>query len=355
MNLRNHIQYIRELITEFKAKEIVPSKEEENIVWNNILQEIQVARIRRRTYRLKVAFGSISAAAMLVGAIWAVHLHFYENKNDIDKHYAAISNIATTATDKILLLEDNNQLSYIRKDDVIDYKQSEKQVIIGGKSIDKNKEYKLHQLIVPSKQQAHLVLSDGSTLHINASTRVIYPNKFKKGNREIYVDGEIFIDVKPDKTAPFIVKTHSCDIQVLGTAFNVQSYSTDENSEVALLRGSIKLKDNSNGELLLKPNELAMISNTSIIGKKDVVASDYIAWTNQEMKLNATPLSTIFKRLEKFYGVTIEYDPNVGEMKMYGNLSLKCSIRELLNRLEFTVPIIAHEISANTFHISVTK
>ena len=40
--------------------------------------------------------------------------------------------------------------------------------------------------------------ADGTSLYVNAGTKVVYPSVFEGKSREIYVDGEIFIDVKKD-------------------------------------------------------------------------------------------------------------------------------------------------------------
>lgn len=53
---------------------------------------------------------------------------------------------------------------------------------------------------------------------------MIYPNKFKKNKREIYVDGEVYMEVARDEERPFVVKTNMLDVQVLGTSFNVMAY-----------------------------------------------------------------------------------------------------------------------------------
>ena len=64
-----------------------------------------------------------------------------------------------------------------------------------------------NQLIVPKGKTSRLVLADGTSLYVNAGTKVVYPSVFEGKSREIYVDGEIFIDVKKDTEKPFIVKT----------------------------------------------------------------------------------------------------------------------------------------------------
>ena len=50
---------------------------------------------------------------------------------------------------------------------------------------------------------------------------------FEDKKREIYVDGEIYIDVTPNPEKPFIIKTSDMGVKVLGTSFNVSAYRED--------------------------------------------------------------------------------------------------------------------------------
>ncbi len=341
MKIEEKINIFRKTIEFFRSKEIVPTIEEEDRGWNSIVSEINRTK-RKNIFSKKVqyVFWTMSAAAILTGMVLLFH-NQYEEKNSPDMLavYNSINKDIEFETEKIQLLAEDKQMADVENNVTIDYSKSEKKVQLGNKAIDKPQDIKYHQLIVPRGKHTCLILSDGSTLHVNAGTKVVYPDKFKKNHREIFVDGEIYIDVVKNEQAPFVVSTTSCDIQVLGTAFNVHAYSQDGNANVALVRGSVKLKDKQDGELVLKPDELALISESRIKGKKHVNASDYMAWTQGLLKLDATPLSSVFKRLERYYGVDIIYDEEVGTMKIYGNLDLECTVDEVLRRLKYTAPI----------------
>ena len=69
--------------------------------------------------------------------------------------------------------------------------------------------------------------------------------------REIYVEGEIYLDVTPDKSRPFVVKTHQFNVEVLGTSFTVNAYKGKKQSEVVLVEGSVRLSDKYQKEVLM--------------------------------------------------------------------------------------------------------
>lgn len=342
MSNESHISYIRKLICYFKSREVSPTAEEENRLWNNIMTEIKASG-RRKRYILnkwRISLVSLGTTAMFAGIMWILQNN---NEDESEVLYGIYQSMMdedmSTENDKIRILAGSEELYTIDNDVKIDYAKSDEKVVLGDKEVVKPEKAAYHQLVVPNAKHTSLVLPDGSVLYVNAGTRVVYPDKFKKGCREIFVDGEVYIDVIRDEKAPFKVHTTSCDIEVLGTSFNVQAYSSDINTEIALLRGSVKLVDKSEKKLLLKPDELAVVTGSHIKGKRHVNASDYILWTKGLLKLDATPLSFVFKRLERYYGVQLVYSEEMENMNLYGSLDLHCSIEEVLHRISLTAPI----------------
>lgn len=75
-------------------------------------------------------------------------------------------------------------------------------------------EQEYNQIVVPKGKYTHLTLSDGSTVHINSGTRVVYPRAFSGNHREIYVEGEVCLNVTKNEKLPFVVKTTSFDVGI---------------------------------------------------------------------------------------------------------------------------------------------
>ncbi len=72
-------------------------------------------------------------------------------------------------------------------------------------------------------------------------------NNVHRKCKNIKMTGEAYFEVKQDKSKPFIVKTISDEIQVLGTSFNINAYN-DAPVKTSLLEGSVKINDR-----MLKP------------------------------------------------------------------------------------------------------
>ena len=70
------------------------------------------------------------------------------------------------------------------------------------KPITKKEVAAFNQLLVPYGKQTTLTLADGTRVWVNAGSRLIYPSAFDDDRREIYAEGEIYIEVAHD-AAPY--------------------------------------------------------------------------------------------------------------------------------------------------------
>mgnify|MGYP000004802238 CR=1 FL=1 len=83
-------------------------------------------------------------------------------------------------------------------------------------------------------------LSDGTKVWLNSRTKIEYPAVFADKERRIKLDGEAYFQVAQNIHKPFIVQTPKGNVEVLGTQFNVESYSDDSTFATALMEGGCK-------------------------------------------------------------------------------------------------------------------
>lgn len=328
---------LRRLIDYFKTQEDLSSNEEMAELWNRIENGLDWKERRRRWHYM---LGYAAASAALISFVWlGSEWRFFHSRSNIST--VASRMIGESATYGDIQLFSQGESIPVKKGATITYSLDGTVKVGKEKILDiVPKEDDLYdQIIVPKGKFTRLILADGSSLYINAGTKVVYPKHFEKDRREIFVDGEIFIDVKHDESAPFYVKTSRFEVEVLGTAFNVSAYDEDNYGEIVLLRGAVKLKDNKKKTMKLSPNQLASVSDGVISGKKKVNAEDYIAWTKGLYVLNTESLERVFLKLERYYGSHIECDTAVKGMMVCGVLDLNYSLEEVLSRIAITAPI----------------
>lgn len=195
-----------------------------------------------------------------------------------------------------------------------------------------------NQLIVPLGKRSQLTLADGSKLWINAGTKLVYPTKFSKKEREIYVDGEIYIDVSPDKERPFIIKTKDMRVQVLGTSFVLKAYEEDSEQLLVLVSGLVSVKSKQQKEIKLYPNDKLLQTNEGV-DVTSVNTDYYTSWKDDRYIYENEKLGDILDRLSRYYGQKVEYDNEVNNLRCSGRLNLKQDLVEIIKGLEAILPI----------------
>ncbi|MBC5641648.1 FecR family protein [Parabacteroides sp. BX2] len=322
------------------------SKKDLNSLWKSIEQtNKKVLKIKiKRLYR-------VLYAACLVLLIGTTGMFYYMAQITSDSHIMEIAELIKpkTPTEEVqLLITDKKPILITETESDIRYEQTGK-LTVNEKIIKEEatvsqtdapfSEKPLYsQLIVPKGKRSTLTFSDGTSLWVNAGSRVIYPEKFDAKKREIYVDGEVFLQVSPNKDCPFIVKTKKMDIQVLGTSFNVMAYEEDKQQSVVLVEGEVKIKSDNKEQTYLTPNDQFLYKEGKTEIKK-VDATDYTSWKDGYYKSRSETLPCILDRLSRYYGKEIYYEPNIENVLCTGKLDLKDDLDLVLSWLTSTAPV----------------
>ena len=317
-------------------------RDDETDMWERINREIrqQEKKTRVREY-IKRFLIPVSVAACLLLAYVIDKGEFSDNSWTLDAYVGQLADVAEASGQVQLLLSDKRKVQ-IDKDTVgivyssngkIQIEQEEHTVSETSENTDEAKGF--NQIIVPKGKYSQLTLSDGTRMHVNSGTRVVYPRVFADNRREIYVEGEIYLDVTPDKSRPFVVKTHQFNVEVLGTSFNVNAYKGKKQSK----------------EVLMKPDNLVVVSEGRASRIKRVRAKDYTAWINGLLILHNEPLMSVFERLNRFYDVSIVVAPAIQTEIVDGKLDLRLPLSELVRMISVVVPIDC-QIIDGTYYIS---
>lgn len=166
--------------------------------------------------------------------------------------------------------------------------------------IDLGKE-EMNRLIVPYGRRTTLTLSDGSKIWLNSGTQLDFPTRFKKESRNVTVNGEIYIEVAKNKEQPFYVHTGQFSVKVLGTIFNVSSYSDSEEKSVVLVEGKVEVQT-ANQVKGINPGEMFEVKgNNTEISKVNV--NEYISWKDGIFYFKHATINNILKKIGRYYNV----------------------------------------------------
>ncbi len=196
----------------------------------------------------------------------------------------------------------------------------------------------LHQLRVPCGQQAELTLDDGTKIWLNAKSTLTYPGTFNGKNRTVTLDGEAYFEVTHVADKLFVVKTSYLDVKVLGTSFNVTSYSNDRDLKLTLVKGVVSLsKPNDNKEMTrLKPGELAICQKSTLDISIDTVDTDlYTSWRHGQFKFKELSFEEISKRLSRNYNIQFVFlNKNLKNIRYNGSFYNYESLDQILQILK---------------------
>ena len=209
-----------------------------------------------------------------------------------------------------------------------------------------------NQLIVPRGGLYLLVLADGTRVWMNSDSHLKYPVMFAGGKREVILSGEAYFDVVKDKSAPFIVRTESGNIEVLGTEFNIKCYSDEIALVTTLVNGKVKFDDGINPSVILKPEEQLIFekeNSQSIVRKVNV--NHYISWKDNRLSFQGETLDMIMKTLSRWYNVEVVFeDSTLKALEFSGNLDRFTDIQEFLSLFELGVNV-KFEVKSRTVYI----
>lgn len=200
----------------------------------------------------------------------------------------------------------------------------------------------------PLGSKTKLTLPDGSTVWLNAGSKMIYSQGFGVSDRRLAFQGEGYFEVEKNDEMPFLVQTHDVNVTVVGTKFNFRNYPEDEEAVVELLEGKVALENQLKEEAVryLSPNEKMVLHKAT--GEMDITSAkvkEVTLWTENILLFDEDLLPDIVRELERSYHVQIEIEnEDLKQTRFYGQFNqLEQNIYDVLDMLSETGKLKYHE------------
>ncbi len=293
-----------------------------------------------------------TAAAVVLIAL-ASSVYFYKENFSLTKERVYASDATPGGNKAILVLSDGRKISLtdVNNGDVANQAGLSIKKTADGKLIytvsggDEIKERKndhdvFNTIETPKGGMWQVLLPDGSSVWLNAVSSLKYPLSFSKGKKRIVeLKGEAYFEVAKDKLHPFVVKTSRQEVEVLGTSFNVNSYTDEVSVKTTLLEGSVKvypIQSEGQEANTLQPGEQSIL-NAKGINVVKVDADEAIDWKNGYFMFNNERQESIMRKLSRWYNVQIEYaDAEAKNVTYYGSVSRFDNVSKVLRKFEQT-------------------
>lgn len=199
----------------------------------------------------------------------------------------------------------------------------------------------INTVATPRGGQYQLVLDDGTKVWLNAQSSIKFPTRFAGATRTVAITGEVYFEVAKNKSMPFQVHTPNQQIEVLGTHFNVNTYTDEITEKTTLIEGSVKVAKMVKGVAdmgsakLLKPGQEASLNATnSLIAIGDADTEAAVSWKNGYFKFDKADIQTVMRQISRWYDVDVKYVGQMSNDLFVGKIKRSDDIVYLLRILE---------------------
>ncbi len=198
-----------------------------------------------------------------------------------------------------------------------------------------------HTITTPKGGQYTVKLPDGSTIWLNAASKLSYPLNFL-ADRKVKLEGEGYFDVQKMSVnrgtlAPFTVELSGHQVQVLGTQFNINAYKENAQTQTTLIEGKVQITAQA-GTSMLRPGQQAMVSSSGsgAIHVQEVDTRSFADWKEGYFYFDEISIQDIMKKIAKWYDIEVAYAGTIPTEKFGGEISRFENLQELLDLLEMT-------------------
>jgi ferric-dicitrate binding protein FerR (iron transport regulator) len=201
-------------------------------------------------------------------------------------------------------------------------------------------------LATPRGGQFQVSLPDGTKVWLNAASSIKYPTAFTGSERKVELKGEAYFEVASRQLAtgqkmPFkVIAANACEIEVLGTHFNINSYDDEPAINTTLLEGKVKVvrlqpAAGAVATAILSPGQQAQLDshpgqngNIRVISNCDT--DGVMAWKNGTFNFENKSLEEVMRQLSRWYDIDVVYEGKVPPVTFAGEMGRDVHLSKLL-------------------------
>ena len=311
---------------------------DEERAWQELAGKIRRGRIKSFYRRL-----SLGAAVVII--FIGLGMAFWQ-RNKLTEQEVQLIQILPGSTKATLILANGSQIDLTRGDlkEVITTEALIENDSLLGLQYNhiklRDEQPVFHTVKVPVAGEYHFTLSDGTKVWMNSDSELRFPVNFTSNRREIFIKGEAYFEVEPDRERPFIVHANQVSIQVLGTKFNVSAYGESQQVLTTLVQGGVNVKY-AGLQTELQPGFQAVTDiKAGTMDRREVEVGMYTSWTKGIFEYENMPLSDIAVQLSRWYDVRIIFAaPEFANRRSTGVVRKYDVLNDVLSIIEQTTDV----------------
>jgi ferric-dicitrate binding protein FerR (iron transport regulator) len=295
-----------------------------NEAYNNTFTRIQG---RRRIYKLRLAGGVVAAAVLACSIIYII-------RGPEQDEVVAVTEKPTNRIELIISNGAKIDLTGTQGNvPVGDVTLNNSNKILRYSNTGSEKDHaSLATLKVPPGKDYKIELSDGSEIWLNSATALTFPFSFTDSTRDILIAGEAYIKIAPNINKPFLVHLPNSTVQILGTEFNVNTYTAGI-EKVSLVKGSVKIRK-AGKATQLKPG-YESVADGDNIQIRPFYSDDVLSWRQGVYNFDNTTLKEICQVMPRWFGVEVMLDnQKIAQKRFTGRIDRNQPIEKSLQLLK---------------------
>ncbi len=304
-------------------------------IWHKINSRIK----QKKTRKFRTEFLKYAASLVLIGIS-----AFLLVDSIPQKQASEIATIAPGKNQALLMRETGDPIvldEFLKlKDDGLEINNTDGHLVYKSNNTTTSKgKARTNSLIIPKGGEYNLTLSDGTKIWLNSNSKLKYPTRFTGKQRMVELEGEAYFDVSRNEDFPFVVKMNDIQIKVLGTSFNVNAYSDENEIITTLVEGKVEVNDILREQKeILTPNDQYSINVHNGNYRKTIVDTDiFTAWKDGRFVFQNERLEDIMTRLSRWYNVEVFFQNSDSKnVRFSGDLARYEDFNSILEMIEMT-------------------
>lgn len=320
-----------------ESNDQVKSRMLENLLAKIVPVKPQPVKQQKLWPRLSVAAAAVAAIAV---GVWFYNYELASSRKASRNDTIVMNEIAPGTSKATLTLQDGRNITLssaqtgIVTGNEITYANG---TPVENARLDETSETQKLTLHTPRGGTYTITLPDGTQVWLNAASTIKYPSRFSAATREVELEGEAYFQVKSiynqqGKKIPFKVISKQQQVEVLGTQFNMNTYTDQPFSKTTLVEGKVAISDKNN-HFVLAPNDQAVTTSTGKTTVKQVDAGNYTAWRDGKFSFDGKTFEENMNDIARWYDLNVLYENGIPEEELIGDAYRNQNIRFVLRFL----------------------
>ncbi|QJW90342.1 DUF4974 domain-containing protein [Spirosoma taeanense] len=200
------------------------------------------------------------------------------------------------------------------------------------------------EVVNDASQVMHVQLADGSRVELQKKGRLRYREELIGAQREVYLTGDAFFNVRKNPGKPFVVYANGLVTKVLGTSFRINAPVEASTVTVDVRTGRVSVypnQENSTSDpeskgMVLTPNQKAVFERDKGTLTKTLTDIPSLLIPNQRFEFDDARAPRVFSTIGRAYGVEMIFDEelmqhcsvtmNINEEDFFQKLDVICKV-----------------------------